>query len=299
MSVAEYGLYALARLFSDTNVAQDDEDRHAFDSREVHAAFRRRDYERILEAANRYGVSWRGRKLVDLGCHEGAITHCYSDAAHVIGLDVHPDSIELAQTTATSQVEFQLSGRTFLPLSDDSVDCIVSYDVFEHVADVPAILAECHRVLRPGGQMLIGTWGWKHPFACHLWSVMPVPWAHCLVSERTLMAACRRVFRSSWYRPRGNERDADGGIIQNKYSYDSISTEFLNKYLISDFCRAFAGSGMTWRVHRQPFGSRWARWSGPLIKVPWLGEYVTAYIWCVLKKPDALETQSNRSAATV
>ncbi len=56
------------------------------------------------------------------------------------------------------------------------VDVVLCYDVFEHVSRPAAVLDECYRILKPGGKMLIGTWGWYHPFAPHLWSTMPVPW---------------------------------------------------------------------------------------------------------------------------
>ena len=44
-----------------------------------------------------------------------------------------------------------------LPLPDSSVDVIVNFQVIEHLWDQPAFVAECHRVLRPGGQLLMST----------------------------------------------------------------------------------------------------------------------------------------------
>jgi SAM-dependent methyltransferase len=40
-----------------------------------------------------------------------------------------------------------------LSFADDSLDTIVSNDVFEHVPDIDRSLAECARVLRPGGRL--------------------------------------------------------------------------------------------------------------------------------------------------
>ena len=42
-----------------------------------------------------------------------------------------------------------------LSFDDDSLDLIVSSDVFEHVPDPYKAFAECARVLRPGGVMLV------------------------------------------------------------------------------------------------------------------------------------------------
>ncbi len=41
-----------------------------------------------------------------------------------------------------------------LALPDQSVDCLISKMVFEHVEDVPALSREMRRILRPGGMML-------------------------------------------------------------------------------------------------------------------------------------------------
>ena len=44
-----------------------------------------------------------------------------------------------------------------LPLADDSRDCIIAYSVLEHLLKPCGFIAECHRVLRPGGALVILT----------------------------------------------------------------------------------------------------------------------------------------------
>ncbi|MBM7366866.1 class I SAM-dependent methyltransferase [Gordonia hydrophobica] len=44
-----------------------------------------------------------------------------------------------------------------LPLADGSVDVVVNFQVIEHLWDQSAFVAECHRVLRPGGVLLMST----------------------------------------------------------------------------------------------------------------------------------------------
>lgn len=46
-----------------------------------------------------------------------------------------------------------------LPLDDDSFDAVLSTQVLEHVTDPGVYLAECFRVLRPGGRLLLSTHG--------------------------------------------------------------------------------------------------------------------------------------------
>jgi SAM-dependent methyltransferase len=63
---------------------------------------------------------------------------------------------------------------THLPLQAGTIDLVVSHEVFEHIQDVPAVLADMARVLRPGGRIYIYIHNftslsgghhiaWKHP----------------------------------------------------------------------------------------------------------------------------------------
>jgi SAM-dependent methyltransferase len=46
-----------------------------------------------------------------------------------------------------------------MPFENDSYDIIYSNAVLEHIQDVPRAIAEMHRVLRPGGALILGTHG--------------------------------------------------------------------------------------------------------------------------------------------
>jgi SAM-dependent methyltransferase len=236
----------------------------------------------VLAACRRFGVKVTNARVLDLGCSVGALSVAYADAgaSAVIGVDVDADAI--ARARPHPKVTYRTSTPDAIPLNDASVDVVLSYDVFEHVAHPPRLLAECHRVLRPNGVMLIGTWGWGHPFAPHLWSAMPVPWAHVLVSERTLYRACRRVYWSPWYVPTYHDIDERGQRRPEKYTRTAVDAGYLNKYRVRDFERAFDRSGFRWRVELQPFGS--APWTAPLLRVPVLREYLHGYLWAVLSK---------------
>jgi len=62
-----------------------------------------------------------------------------------------------------------------LPLEDGAADCVLSSQVLEHVAHPDAYLREAHRVLRPGGHLLLSTHGnWPYhpdPNDYHRWTL--------------------------------------------------------------------------------------------------------------------------------
>ena len=49
-----------------------------------------------------------------------------------------------------------------LPFRDRSIDLVTSVAAFEHFVDVPAVISELHRILKPGGQL----WVLIHLFSC-------------------------------------------------------------------------------------------------------------------------------------
>jgi arsenite methyltransferase len=75
------------------------------------------------------------------------------------GVDMTPEMLQLARTNQAraglTNVEF-LEGRIeAVPLPDHTVDVVVSNCVINLSADKPAVFAEAHRVLRPGGRLAV------------------------------------------------------------------------------------------------------------------------------------------------
>lgn len=281
-------LYGLAKLFYRSELGHDQAMKDALLDKGAYANFRAGKASEIVAVCRRRGVRIDGATILDLGCSDGAITQAYLDqgAARAIGVDIDAGAITLAQERHNDpRLDFRLGSIDHIPLDDASVDSILCYDVFEHVSRPREVLNECYRVLRPGGKLLIFTCGWRHPYAPHLWSTMPVPWAHVFFSERTLLRACRRVYLAPWYRPNMHDLDARGQKRPDRFRSEAISTDYLNKLLLRDFERVFAESGFEVDVQPVPFRSRYAFWTRPLIRVPWIREFVTAAIWAVLTRP--------------
>jgi SAM-dependent methyltransferase len=77
----------------------------------------------------------------------------------VIGVDMTPEMIEKARSLAEEMglrgVEFRLGEIEDIPVDDNSVDVVISNCVINLSLDKPKVFREVHRVLRPGGRMVI------------------------------------------------------------------------------------------------------------------------------------------------
>ena len=104
-----------------------------------------------------------GETVVDLGSGAGidvflAARRVGRDG-RVIGVDMTEDMVargrQLAQEHDFANVEFRLGEIERLPLDADSVDVIISNCVINLTPDKMASFREIHRVLKPGGRILI------------------------------------------------------------------------------------------------------------------------------------------------
>ena len=106
--------------------------------------------------------------VVDLGCGRGEDL-CSLAATHpgrglrFVGLDGSEPSLTTARVRSADdgRIDFQLADlEAPLPFEDASVDVVYSHNLLECVADPVALAREAGRVLRPGGQTVIGHWDW-------------------------------------------------------------------------------------------------------------------------------------------
>jgi arsenite methyltransferase len=106
-----------------------------------------------------------GEHVLDVGVGPGLLAleaaRAVGPTGRVCGIDVSPSMLAIARRrTGEAGVELAQGGATAIPYSDASFDVAVSTQVLEYVADVPAALAELHRVVRPGGRVLLLDTDW-------------------------------------------------------------------------------------------------------------------------------------------
>jgi 2-polyprenyl-3-methyl-5-hydroxy-6-metoxy-1,4-benzoquinol methylase len=95
----------------------------------------------------------RPTATLDVGCGTGWLARRLGGAAGttVTGVDVLRDVPAEGWTYVDADV------TQGLPFDDGSFDCVVAGEVIEHVPDPDAVLVELHRVLTPGGTLVVST----------------------------------------------------------------------------------------------------------------------------------------------
>ena len=99
-----------------------------------------------------------GRTVLEAGCGEGygADLLRREGASQVVAVDYDPPTLTHV-AEAYPEVIAVRANLVALPAADASIDVVVSMQVLEHLWDQPRFLAECARVLRPGGRLVLST----------------------------------------------------------------------------------------------------------------------------------------------
>ena len=118
----------------------------------------------IRDFLNNESVNLQGRFL-DFGCGEMPYRKMLCENSQItqyIGLD-----LEVATVNRKNKPDLTWDGKK-IPLGDNSIDCAMATEVFEHCADTELVMKEIFRVLKPGGFLIFTV-----PF---LWPLHEVPY---------------------------------------------------------------------------------------------------------------------------
>ena len=98
-----------------------------------------------------------GRDVLEAGCGEGYGADLIAGVARrVVAVDY--DEAAVAHVRGRyPRVEVMQANLAELPLPDASVDVVVNFQVIEHLWDQAQFVAECARVLRPSGLLMMST----------------------------------------------------------------------------------------------------------------------------------------------
>lgn len=119
--------------------------------------------------------------MADVACGEGyGSALLASEAARVVGADIAAEAIAHARDryATVPNLHFEEGSATSLPLSEGSMDAVVSFETIEHLPrdDQSRMIEEFARVLKTDGILVLSTpnpieysiaRGYHNPFHCH------------------------------------------------------------------------------------------------------------------------------------
>lgn len=104
-------------------------------------------------------LSPRGKRVLDVGCGDGAMTRFLArEGARAVGVEISDAALERARAAPRVSDEEYLNGLgERLPVGAALFDAVVYLNAFHHifVPSMATALAEAARVLKPGGALLV------------------------------------------------------------------------------------------------------------------------------------------------
>lgn len=114
-----------------------------------------------------------GARLLDVGVGTGRLLELFPDLERS-GIDISVDYLKLAQAKGIAPF---LAKAEDMPFHDAMFDAVACTDVLEHVIDLNATLREIHRVLKPGGHLVLRV-PYREDLSPYLHDNYPYEFAH-------------------------------------------------------------------------------------------------------------------------
>lgn len=190
-----------------------------------------------------------GSRVLDVGCGTGAsalpAAERVGPRGYVLGIDLAEALLDLARAKASTRklenVQFRVGDMTSLGFPDEHFDAVVCVFAVFFVAEMPTLVSELWRMVRPGGQLAVTTWGPRlfEPTASLWWQAVREerpdlyeefhPW-----NSINDVSSLRAMFRKA-------------GIPETKISTVEDRQQ-LNE--IEDWWTIVLGSGLRWTVEQ-------------------------------------------------
>ena len=98
-----------------------------------------------------------GSSVIDVACGTGYGSGMLAQAGHrVVGFDIDPATIDFARTQ-WPEASFEVADATALPLTEASVDAVLSFETIEHLPDPSSFVGEVARVVKSDGVFFVST----------------------------------------------------------------------------------------------------------------------------------------------
>jgi len=120
------------------------------------------DHVGTIEHLHRYAFAMeyvKNKVILDIASGEGYGSNLLAQVAtKVIGVDISEEAVSFAsQKYVRTNLEFKVGSADLIPLPDNCVDVVVSFETLEHHEKHEEMMQEVKRVLKPDGLMIIST----------------------------------------------------------------------------------------------------------------------------------------------
>jgi len=109
-----------------------------------------------------------GERVLDVGCGTGVVARLAAEitGGRVAGLDANPGMLAVARsaTPARTSIDWYEADAAAIPLPDESFDAVLCQMTLQFIQDKESAVREMHRVLVPGGRVVLNTPGRMQPF---------------------------------------------------------------------------------------------------------------------------------------
>jgi SAM-dependent methyltransferase len=127
-----------------------------------------------------------GRKVLEVGVGQGTdLVQFAKGGAQVSGIDITQRHLELAARNFEVRglcANLKCATAAAIPFESDSFDVVYSFGVLHHTDNTVRCISECHRVLKPGGEFILGLY--------HTFSLFH---AHTILVDGILRGELRRL----------------------------------------------------------------------------------------------------------
>lgn len=130
---------------------------------------------RMLERYKPKPADGQRIRLLDIGCGTGMFMERLGEEFMPFGLDFSHQALEFTSRrlkTKPGGVRLLQADSQVIPLADNSFDMVTAFDIIEHVEGDTKVVSEMHRILRPGGVLMVNVpahpalWG-PHDVSLH------------------------------------------------------------------------------------------------------------------------------------
>lgn len=95
------------------------------------------------------------KKVLDIGCRDGALTKWYAEGNEIIGLDIDSEALTRAESLIKNFKGVQTDLNGDWGIQNESFDCVVAAEVIEHLYYPDRVLEKIHTVLKKDGLVII------------------------------------------------------------------------------------------------------------------------------------------------